>query len=293
MQTTIPTTARNSAVAKRKFKLDPIMIGLWISLLVGAFFWIIPFVFIVFTAFKSRADMIRTVAWLPPKDLFWQNFIDAWRTGNFSTYGVNSLIITFTKVPIGIFVSALAAFAFSRLHFRYQKALFLIIIMGTMIPVQVALGPIFQIMLNAKLLSTYIGILLPYIAFGIPYYVFLFNNFFKGIPRELDEAALIDGCSKFGLFARIIIPLSLPILAAVFILDFVSTWNEFSIALVILQSGDSWTIPLGLQAFRGQFSTNYGALNASILLSIIPVVIVYLIFQRYFVSGLTAGAVKG
>jgi raffinose/stachyose/melibiose transport system permease protein len=282
-----------SAAAMRKVKLDPITISLWISLAVGAFFWLIPFVFIVFTAFKSRPELIRGAAWYPPKDLFWGNFIDAWNTGKFSTYGVNSLIITLSKVPIGMFVSALAAFAFSRLRFRFQKVLFMIVIMGTMIPVQVALGPIFQIMLNAKLLSTYIGILLPYIAFGIPYHVFLFNNFFKSIPRELDEAALIDGCSKFGLLWRIIIPLSLPIMAAVFILDFVSTWNEFAIALVILQSADAWTVPLGLMAFRGQFSSNYGALNASIVLSIIPVVIVYLLFQRYFVSGLTAGAVKG
>lgn len=280
-------------IAGRKIKIDPITISLWISLVVGALFWLIPFIFIVFTAFKTRGELVRGAAWFAPKDLFWGNFVDAWSTGKFSTYGINSLIITFIKVPVGMFVSALAAFAFSRMRFRFQKTVFMIVIMGTMIPVQVTLGPIFQIMLNAKLLSTYIGILLPYIAFGIPYHVFLFNNFFASIPRELDEAALIDGCRSFGLFWRIILPLSRPILAAVFILDFVSTWNEFSIALVILQSADAWTIPLGLQAFRGQFSSNYGALNAAIVLSIIPVVVVYLLFQRYFVSGLTAGAVKG
>lgn len=280
-------------VAHRRFKFDPITVSLWISLLVGAFFWMVPIIFILFTAFKSKADFIRSPAWAPPLVLHWENFTDAWSLGKFSSYGINSLVISLTKVPIGMFVSALAAFAFSRLRFPFQKILFLVVIIGTMIPVQIALGPIFQIMLNAKLLSTYLGILLPYIAFGIPYHVFLFNNFFRSVPRELDEAAVIDGCSRFGLFWRIILPLSRPILGAVFILDFVSTWNEFAIALVILQSGDSWTVPLGLQAFRGQYAVNYGALNAAIVLSTIPVVVIYLLFQRYFVSGLTAGAVKG
>ncbi len=135
---------------------------------------------------------------------------------------------------------------------------------------------------------------LPYIAFGLPYHVFLFAGFFaQPSPVSLDEAATLDGCSLFGLFWRIILPLSLPILAAVFILDFVSTWNEFAIALVILQDASTWTVPLGLMAFKGQFATNYGALNAAIIIAIVPVVIVYLMFQKYFVSGLTAGAVKG
>jgi len=278
---------------KRQIQIDPITIGLWISLLIGAFFWFIPFVFIVFTALKTPAELVRGQPWFLPKELFLGNFATAWETGKFATYGLNSLLVTFTKVPIGMFVSALAAFAFSRLRFRYQKILFMIVIMGTMIPVQVALGPIFHILLDWKLVSTYLGILLPYIAFGIPYHVFLFNNFFRSIPREIDEAALMDGCSKFGLFWRVILPLSLPILAAVFILDFVSTWNEFAIALVVLQSNEAYTIPLGLLSFKGQFWTNYGALNAAVVLSIIPVVVVYLLFQRYFVSGLTAGAVKG
>jgi len=113
------------------------------------------------------------------------------------------------------------------------------------------------------------------------------------VPSELYEAARLDGCSDFGIFWRIFLPLSKPALAALFILDFVSIWNEFAVALVILQSSETWTIPLSLQAFQGQHSTSYNLLNAAIIMSILPVLIVYLSFQKYFVSGLTAGAVKG
>ncbi len=277
----------------KKRSVDPVMLSLWIALAVAVIFWMTPFVFMVFTALKSKADLMQNMAFMPPTELHWENFARAWKIGKFNSYMINSLIITFTKVPIGLFVAAMAAFAFSRLKFRFQKILFLIVVMGSMIPIQVCLGPIFQVTLKMKLLSTYIGLLLPYIAFGLPYHIFLFNGFFKSLSVEMDEAALIDGCSKFGLFWRIILPLSLPILGATFILDFVATWNEFAIALVLLQDNATWTLPLGLMGFKGFFSTDYGPLNSAILIGILPVVIVYLMFQRFFVTGLTAGAVKG
>jgi raffinose/stachyose/melibiose transport system permease protein len=168
-----------------------------------------------------------------------------------------------------------------------------VIVMGAMIPVQVALAPLFRLVLNLGLINQYLGILLPYIAFGVPFQVFLLTAYFKAIPRELDEAARIDGASAWGIFRRVIIPLSVPALAALFVLDFVSTWNEFGIALVILQRQDMWTVPLSLQNFKGQFGNNYVEMNAAIFMSIIPVMVVYLLLQRYFVSGLTTGAVKG
>jgi raffinose/stachyose/melibiose transport system permease protein len=280
-------------VRRQRRPVDPVLIGLWIALVVVAILWLVPFIFILFTSLKSTNEMYSFPAYTPPAQLRLENYAQAWERGDIGTYAVNSLIITLVKVPVGIFVSALAAFAFTRLRFPYQKALFMFVIMGTMIPVQVALGPLFSMALNTGLLNTYIGIILPYIAFGVPYQVFLLRGFFHNIPRELDEAARIDGCSNFGLFWRIILPLSTPVLAALFILDFVATWNEFPIALVILQSSEVWTIPLGLQGFQGQFSSAYQLLNAAVVMSILPVLIVYLLFQRYFVTGLTSGAVKG
>jgi raffinose/stachyose/melibiose transport system permease protein len=277
----------------KKRKFDPVTAGLWLGLVAAAIIWIAPFFFILMTSLKTRPDLVRTGAFGLPTEFAWENFSKAWERADLSTTAFNSAVIAFTKVPIGLFLSSLAAFALTRLRFRYQQVLFLLFVAGTLIPVQVAIGPLFRIILEMDLLNTYWGILLPYIAFGVPYQIFILRGFFKTIPKELDDAARIDGASPFGLYWRIILPLARPALAALFILDFVATWNEFPIALVILQRQDSWTVPLSLQAFTGQFGNNYTELNAAIVMAILPVVIVYLLFQRYFVSGLASGAVKG
>ena len=272
---------------------DALIVALWISLFIAVLFWMAPFIFIVFTSLKTRPDLLLGSPFLPPKILAFENYNTAWQRGDLARHGLNSLVISLTKVPLGLLVSSLAAFAFTRMRFPLQKTLFMFIVMGTMIPVQVALGPLFTMILNAGLLNTYLGILLPYIGFGVPYQIFLLRGFFSSIPRDLDEAAHIDGCSNFGVYRWIIMPLALPGLAAVFILDFVGTWNEFAIALVVLQSRSSWTIPLALQSFQGLYGNNYNLLTAGIIMSILPVVIVYLLFQRYFITGLTSGALKG
>jgi raffinose/stachyose/melibiose transport system permease protein len=155
------------------------------------------------------------------------------------------------------------------------------------------LAPIFTLVNGFGLIDTYPGVILPYLAFGVPYQVFILHGFFKAVPKELTEAALIDGASHWTIFRRIYLPISLPVLAALFILDFVATWNEFAMALVLLQDREMWTLPLGLMSFQGQFSRDYGQLNSAIVMTVLPAVVVYLIFQRYFVSGLTSGAVKG
>ena len=161
-----------------------------------------------------------------------------------------------------------------------------------MLPFQVMLAPLFTLVNQFGLINTYVGIILPYLAFGVPYQVFILHGFFSEVPKELSEAALIDGASHFTIFRRIFLPMSLPVLAALLILDFVATWNEFAMALVILQDNSMWTLPLGLMSFQSQFSNDYGQLNAAIVMTVLPATIVYLIFQRYFVSGLTSGAIK-
>jgi raffinose/stachyose/melibiose transport system permease protein len=274
-------------------RTDPILLGLWISLLVIAVIWIAPVVFIFLTAIKTRPDLISTGTFGLPSEIAWQNFPKAWERGGLGTTMTNSLIIALIKVPLGIFVSSLAAFALTRLRVPLGRLFLALIVMGAMIPVQVAVAPLFRLVLELGLLNQYVGILLPYIAFGVPFQVFLLTAFFRAIPRELDEAARMDGASAFAIYRRVVLPLSLPALAAIFVLDFVATWNEFGIALVILQHQDMWTVPLSLQAFKGQFGNNYTEMNAAIFMSIIPVIVVYLLLQRYFVSGLTSGAVKG
>ena len=292
--TAIAPTAnpRAEGAGRRRPPRDWVLVGLWISLASLAAIWLAPFVFMVFTALKSDADINATAAYAPPTALNWSNFADAWVRGNFSTTLKNSVLITVVKVPLGILVSAMSAYALAQIRFRGSRLLFLLILLGTMIPFQVLLAPLFTMVNRLGLINTYIGIILPYIAFGIPYQVFVLYGFFRQLPKEMSEAARIDGATHIVIFFRLFLPLSLPALAALVILDFVSTWNEFAMALVLLQDSSRWTLPLGLMAFQGQFSAAYGPLNAAIIMTILPATLVYLIFQRFFVSGLTLGAVK-
>ncbi|MBY4593456.1 carbohydrate ABC transporter permease [Rhizobium sp. 8Z] len=287
------TAAVHLDVQPSSMKRDPILIGLWITLVIVALVWVAPFVFIVFTSLKTPAAVTSTGAFMPPTELAYDNYSAAWSRGNFANSFFNSVIITVIKVPLGLFLSAMAAYALAKIKLKISKALLLIVVFGTMIPFQVMLAPLFTLVNSFGLIDTYPGVILPYIAFGVPYQVFILHGFFKGIPKELSEAALIDGATHFTIFRRIFLPVCLPVLAALLILDFVSTWNEFAMALVLLQDQHMWTLPLGLMSFQGQFSSNYGQLNAAIVVTVLPATIVYLMFQRYFVSGLTSGAVKG
>jgi len=160
-----------------------------------------------------------------------------------------------------------------------------------MLPMQVALVPINLIYSKLNLLNTYTGLFYAYIGFGISYGILVMRGFMRGIPGELDEAAYIDGCNKGQLFFRIILPIAKPAVATLFITDFLSTWNEYLLASVIINDNSMKTIPVGLMTFVGEHSTDYGLLCAGVLISVIPVLMVYLIFQRYFVEGMS-GAVK-
>jgi raffinose/stachyose/melibiose transport system permease protein len=257
-----------------------------------AIVWIAPFVFIVFTSLKANSTVMGSSAFAPPTSLEWRNFAGAWARGRFSTTVFNSAVITTIKVPLGLLISAMAAYALSRIRLPAGRAIFLLVLFGTMLPFQVMLAPLFTLVNSFGLINTKVGIILPYLAFGVPYQVFILHGFFSEVPKELSEAALVDGASHFTIFRRIFLPISLPVLAALLILDFVATWNEFAMALVILQDNSTWTLPLGLMSFQSQFQSDYGQLNAAIVMTVLPATIVYLIFQRYFVSGLTSGAIK-
>lgn len=273
-------------------RVDPMLVALWLALVVLALVWITPFVFIVFTALKSGDAVMNTSAFALPTEPDFGNFVSAWQRGNFSTTAFNGVIITFIKVPLGLFISAMAAYALAKVPMRFSKVFLALCVFGTMLPFQVMLAPIFKQVNAFGLINTYPGIILPYLAFGVPYQVFILHGFFAAVPKELSEAARIDGASHFTIFRRIFLPVSLPVLSALLILDFVATWNEFAMALVILQDPKMWTLPLGLMNFQSQFQSNYGELNAAIIMTVLPAAIVYLMFQRYFVAGLTTGAVK-
>lgn len=277
-----------------KARINPRKVGLWIGMFIIVLFWVVPFVFMILTSFKTPADVYNTPAFALPPTFTGENYVEALKhEKNILNSAMNSAVIAFIKVPIGLFISAMAAFAISRLKVPLPRVILAVFTFGMLVPIQVALAPLFHMILGMGLLNTKLGIILPYIAFGVPYQVFMFSGFFQSIPKELDDAARIDGASNFRLFWNIILPLAKPAIAALFIIDFVATWNEFGMALVILQKQQTWTVPLAIQGFQTAYKTLYGPLNAAVIITIIPVVIVYLLFQRFFIEGTFAGAVKG
>ena len=189
----------------------------------------------------------------------------------------NGLFVSLVKVPLGIFVEAMAAFALTRLPIKNKTLIFLYFLLGMMLPAQVALVPINIVYSKLHLINTYFGLFYVYIGFGTGFGILILRGYFKTIPAELDDAAKIDGCSRWQLFFRIILPISKPAIATLFIIDFLGTWNEFILASVIIYDNKMKTVSTGLMNFIGEYSTNQGVLSAGVLMSIIPVLIVFLI----------------
>jgi raffinose/stachyose/melibiose transport system permease protein len=287
------TQVRTPRPTGRRGRRDYVGIGLWLALVISALIWFVPFLLMFLTSVKSKPDLSQLPMWALPTEWTWSNYSQAIATGDLWTTAGNSLFIAVVKVPIGLLIAAAAAYAIARMRFRFHRAVLALIAVGSMVPIQIALGPLFTTMLSLDLLDSRIGLILPYLAFGIPYQIFVLYGFFRAIPEELEESARLDGASQLRIFWQVVLPLARPALAALFILDFVATWNEYAMATTLLRSQGNWTVPLAVQSFSTQHGTDYGPMNAFIFLSAIPVLIVYLMFQRYFVQGALAGAVKG
>ncbi len=254
--------------------------------------WIAPIYTLIMTAIKSKKDFFSSLGLFSfPTQPAWSNFVNAIAKGRLLTYMKNDLIISCLKVPLGILVESMAAFALTRLKVKHSTGIFIFFLIGMMLPMQAALVPINVTYSKLNLLNTYFGLFYVYIGFGISYGILIMRGFFRSIPRDIDEAALIDGCTKWRLFWNIIMPISKPAIATLIITDFLATWNEYLLASVIINENSMKTVPVGLMTFVGEHSTDYGYLCAGVLISLVPVLLVYLIFQRYFVEGM-AGAVK-
>jgi len=265
----------------------------YIVLIILAVIWITPAISIVFTSVKSRADFFGGIGMFEwPEQIHWENFTRALFDANLLLYMRNSFVISIWKVPIGIFVAALAAFAITRLNVKAPRAIFIYFLIGMMVPFQVALVPLNAFFVRHGLIDSFLGITYVYIAFGLPFAILVLRGFFSSIPKELDEAAYIDGCGRLRLFFTIILPLAKPALASLFILDFLATWNEFILASVLIRDRSMQLVTAGLMNFIGQHGTEFGMLSAGVLINIVPIMTVYLILQKHFVQGM-AGAVKG
>ncbi|GAB2585113.1 carbohydrate ABC transporter permease [Microlunatus antarcticus] len=268
-------------------------IVLTIVIAVVALFWISPLLLLVTTGLRPLSDFVANGPLSWPSELTWQNFRDAWAIGKFDDTYRNSAFLLVVKVPLGVLLSAMLAFALSKLKIRFRRTIMFAVFLGLTIPIYITIVPVFIMLRSAGLTDNVLGLIGPYLAFGIPLEVLILQSFFRQIPDSIVESARIDGASEWRIFFTIVIPLSAPALITVAILDAVATWNEFLFALIILSSDTNKTIPVGLLSFQGQFSNNNTGLAAGILIAVVPILIAYALLQRWIVGGLTAGAEKG
>jgi len=250
-----------------------------------------PYLYIFSSSFKETYTLISIPPQLFPEKFVWDNYTYILRELPFSLWFFNTILVAVLVTVGTVFIDALAAYAFAKKQFWARDFLFGLMLATIMIPGALLLIPAFLITNKLGLLNSYGGLIIPALANVLG--VFLLRQFMQTIPEELEHAARIDGCSDFGVFWRIILPLSAPALATLSIVVFTSQWNNLVWPLVVLNDKDLYTLPLGLALLRSEFQVNYGITSAAAFLSVVPLVIVFIFLQRYFLEGLTVGAVKG
>jgi ABC-type glycerol-3-phosphate transport system permease component len=250
-----------------------------------------PILVMWITALRPKAEAMQDPFGLP-SSLYLDNVATAWTQGRFAAYFLNSVIITAPAVVGVTVLSALAGYGIARFRFPGRGPIFVAILLGLTIPFQSVMIPLYYQLLAMGLLGTYWSVILPSIAFGLPFGILLMASFFEDLPSELSDAARVDGCGELRIFWSIMLPLARPAVSTLVVFQFMRTWNEFLMPLLYLQDEALRPIPLGLMFFQGAYTRDIGLIAAGVSLATIPVILVYLLFQRQFVRGLTAGAVK-
>lgn len=258
-----------------------------------------PFLFVLFSSIKSDNQAIASNPFGFPSSFHFENYREAWVNAKISVYFFNSLYISTLCSIVTILFSSMGAYAISRMRYlKISKVLYQLILIGLLIPGNALLLPIF-IMLNKMeffghaVLGTHMALILPYTAGAIPFTVIILAAFMRSIPGEIEEASVMDGLSAKGIFAKIIMPITVPALVTVFIINFIGNWNEFLMANFFISSDNLRTLPVGMVGFRDIYNTNYAQMSAGIVFSILPVMIIYAVLQKQIIEGLTAGGVKG
>jgi len=252
---------------------------------------IIPLYLVVNVALKPTRD--TSSKWVPPNYVYLNNFVDVWTQSRLAPAVLNTLIITGCSVAMVVFVGVLASYPLARFATRWNNFIYTLSIATLIVPALTVLVPLYKFVVDVHGINTYWAIVLIHTTFFLSTVIFLYTGFIRTIPRELDEAALIDGCSRYSIFFRIIFPLLKPVTASVIIVIMLGVWNDYRFSLFFLQRRSVQTVPLVLSQFFSQFQTNIPLAAAGSLLSMVPMAIVYFFLQRYFISGLAEGAVKG
>jgi raffinose/stachyose/melibiose transport system permease protein len=253
---------------------------------------LIPIIGLVFSAFKTDAEVIKGPLTLPSQ-LRLDAFNDAWTTGRFNFFFRNSVVVTITVVIASVFLSTLTGYAFAILPVPGKKFLYPLLLLGYMVPFEAVIIPLYHMMNRMDLIDTYWALILPQVGLSVSFGTLWMTSFFRAAPRELVDAAAIDGCNRWQVLWRVLWPLARPAVLTLVVLVFMWTWNEFLLALVLVQKETMRTLPVGLAFFQGRYSANIPLMAAGSLIVAGPILLVYILFQRYFIRGMLGGAVKG
>lgn len=265
----------------------------YILLLAGGVITVLPFLYMISSALIPNLYVIEYPPELFPQNASLDNFIKAWQANNFQVYFGNSAFVAISATLLTVFLSSLAAYAFARFKFRGREAIFFVFLSVMMVPGTILIIPQFLLMKALGLRNSLPGLVLIYSAGSMPMSIFLLRGFFEQLPRELEEAALLDGADYFTIFSKIMLPLSAPGLATVAIFSFMGFWDEFIMALTFIDDPAKRTLPIAISLFQGQHGTQWGLVFAASLIALVPIFIVFFSLQKHFAGGLTTGAIKG
>jgi len=285
------TKATNLAETKKK----PVSTGrilLYVFLIVFTLIYLTPFFSALVTSVRTQEDISVNGFWSMPENITLENFPLAWTQGRVNNYLLNSFIITIPALIGTIFLSSLSAYALARFKFVGNRPIYFMYVAGTMLPFQILLLPVFLINNKIGTYNTYWSVIIIHIAFQLGFCTFVLRNFMRTLPGEIMEAARIDGASEWGIYWRMVMPLTVPAIAAVAVLEFTWIFNDYLWAILLLQDDSLKPVTAGLSTLQGQFITNWPLIVAGSLIATVPTLIVFLFLQRYFIGGLTLGSGK-
>lgn len=290
---------KTSASTKKRVVIDdgkrfsPLKLIVLVFLSILVVTQLYPLLWLLMYSLKSNEEILSGRFFALPVSPQWHNFTDAIEAGNYFRYLYNSFFVTSITMVGVLLLSSLTAFAISRFRWKYGQAVLLVFLVGMMVPMQATLLPLMIMFKNVSILNTHLAIILPYIAFQTPIAVFILSGFMKSIPHEIEESAIVDGAGVFRIYRSMILPMSVPPMMTVCILTFITIWNEYIMAATFISAEKLKTLPFGVYSFVSQYSVNYGAIGAFLVLGALPVIIVYFLLADKITKGMVAGAVKG
>jgi len=268
-------------------------VSIYFALFVAFFVVVFPLFWIIATSLKSIPETYQWPPTLFPKSPTFEAYIGLWKIKNFSTYFKNSLIVAVASTLASVALASLAGYGFSRFNFKGKDTLLFLFLFTQMIPAILLLLPYFIVMRSLDLINTHLALILAYTSFALPFCTWMLKGFFDSIPQDIDESAMIDGCSRIQSLWHVIMPLALPGFAATALFSFLVAWNHYLFGLGLTTTPDMYTLPVGISSTMGEFRIEWNELMAGAAIASVPTIIVYSFLERYFVEGLTAGAVKG